>query len=73
MDQDERNALNKEQLLYTMLCALVKKNDGEIRIKENEMDEVTKHDMMAMYYDKANKEVILSMHFLNTSIEDEVF
>ena len=56
-----------------MLCALVKKSDGEIRIKEDEMDEVTKHDMMAMYYDKPNKEVILSMHFLNTLMEDEVF
>ena len=73
MIQDERNALSREQLLYTMLCALVKKNDGEIKIKENEMDEVTKHDMMAMYYDKSNKEIILSMHFLNTSMEDEVF
>ena len=73
MTQDERNALSREQLIYTMLCALVKKNDGEIKIKENEMDEVTKHDMMAMYYDKINKEIILSMHFLNTSMEDEVF
>ena len=73
MTQDERNALSREQLIYTMLCALVKKNDGEIRIKENEMDEVTKYDMMAMYYDKPNKEVILSMHFLNTFMEDEVF
>jgi len=73
MTQDERNALSREQLIYTMLCALVKKNDGEIKIKENEMDEVTKHDMMAMYYDKPNKEIILSMHFLNTSMEDEVF
>ena len=43
------------------------------KIKENEMDEVTKHDMMAMYYDRPNKEIILSMHFLNTSMEDEVF
>ena len=73
MTQDERNALSREQLIYTMLCALVKKNDGEIKIKENEMDEVTKYDMMAMYYDKLNKEIILSMHFLNTSMEDEVF
>ena len=73
MTQDERNALSREQLIYTMLCALVKKNDGEIKIKENEMDEVTKYDMMAMYHDKSNKEVILSMHFLNTFMEDEVF
>jgi len=73
MTQDERNALSREQLLYTMLCALVKKNDGEIKIKENEMDEVTKYDMMVMHYDKPNKELILSMHFLNTSMEDEVF
>ena len=73
MTEDERNALSREQLIYTMLCALVKKNDGEIRIKEDEMDAVTKHDMMAMYYDKPNKELILSMHFLNTSMEDEVF
>ena len=73
MTQDERNALSREQLLYTMLCALVKKNDGEIKIKEEEMDEVTKYDMMAMYYDKSNKEIILSMHFLNTFMEDEVF
>jgi len=73
MDQDERNALNKEQLLYTMLCALVKSNDGEIRISEKQMDTVTKHDMLAVYHDKKNGEVILSMNLLSNSWQDEIF
>ena len=71
------NALELWNRLFFILSMtgqnLLSDKTRKIRIKENEMDEVTKHDMMAMYYDKPNKEVILSMHFLNTLMENEVF
>ena len=65
MDSEERGLLDDKQMLFTLLTAFVKKNGGEIRISEDEMDSVTTRDMMIMYYDKTSKEIILSMKLLN--------
>ena len=73
MDSDKRSALNDKEMLFTLLTALVKKFDGEIRISEDEMDAVTKKDMMMMYYDKNAKEIILSMHILDNPISNVWF
>ena len=73
MKKEERSALSDENMLFTLLTAIVKKSDGEIRITEDEMDSVTKKDMMMMYYDKNNKEIILSMHLLTTNLDNQVF
>tara|TARA_R110000824_G_scaffold271657_1_gene460143 strand:+ start:226 stop:447 length:222 start_codon:yes stop_codon:yes gene_type:complete len=72
MSSEGRSALDDKQMLFTLLTALVKKNDGEIRISESEMDSVSKKDMMMMYYDKENKEIILSMHLLS-GMDDNKF
>jgi 5,10-methenyltetrahydromethanopterin hydrogenase len=71
MDSDERTGLNNRDMLFTLLTALVKKNDGEIRISEDEMDAVTKKDMMMMYYDKGAKEIILSLSLLTGPTEGD--
>lgn len=73
MNSDERSTLSDSNMLFTLLTALVKKADGEIRISEDEMDAVTKKDMMMMYYDKGAKEIILSMHILSNPVEDEFY
>jgi hypothetical protein len=73
MDGEERTALNDKEMLFTLLTAIVKKENGEIRISEEEMDSVVKTDMVMMYYDKANKEIILSLHLLNGPADDQVF
>ena len=70
MDIKERGSLSDEQMLFTILTALVKKADGEIRITEEELDSVTKSDMMLMYYDKKKKEIILAMHMLSGPSEE---
>jgi len=70
MDQKERSALKDEQMLFTLLTALVKRSGGEIRISEDEMDSVVKRDMVMLYYDKNNKELILSTHFLENPSTD---
>ena len=61
MNSERRGLLDDKQMLFTLLTALVKKNGGEIKISEDEMDSVTTQDMMMMYYDKNSKEIILSM------------
>ena len=73
MNSNKRSALNDKEMLFTLLTAIVKKSDGEIRISENEMDAVTKKDMMMMYYDKGAKEIILSLYFLSGPADDLVF
>jgi hypothetical protein len=73
MDSGDRSALNDKEMLFALLTAIVKKNNGEIIISEDEMDAVTKKDMMMMYYDKSAKEIILSMHILNNPISNDWF
>ena len=63
MDTKSRSALNDKDMLFTLLTAIIKKY-GEIVISEDEMDKVTKDDMVMMYYDKTNKNIILSLHLL---------
>jgi len=64
MSDEERGGLDDKEMLFTLVTALVKRTDGEIRISEDEMDSVTKQDMVMMYYDKGNQEIILTTHFL---------
>jgi len=71
MDEISRSALNDKQMLFTLLTALVKREGGEIKISEKEMDSVIKQDMMMMYYDKKNKEIILSIKLIGANIPGE--
>ena len=73
MDEKKRSALNDKEMLFTLLTAIVKKSNGEIRISEKEMDSVVKTDMVMMYYDKVNKEIILSLHLLSGPADDQIF
>mgnify|MGYP003129848216 FL=1 len=68
-EKDERGALSNEQMLFTMMTALVKREGGEIKISEAEMDGVTGKDMVMMYYDRTNKEIILTNHFLEAPFD----
>ena len=71
MNRDKRSALNDKEMLFALLTAIVKKNNGEIIISEDEMDAVTKKDMMMMYYDKGAKEIILSLSLLTNPADDD--
>lgn len=74
MDSNERSALSNREMLFTLLTAIVKSSDiGEIRISEDEIDAVTKKDLMMMYYDKDAKEIILSLHLLSGPADGIVF
>ena len=55
MSDEERGGLNDKEMLFTLVTALVKRTDGEIRISEDEMDSVTKQDMVMMYLIKVTK------------------
>tara|TARA_B100000886_G_scaffold25201_1_gene16103 strand:- start:9103 stop:9345 length:243 start_codon:yes stop_codon:yes gene_type:complete len=46
------------EYLFTILAALVKKNDGIIRLTEDEIEAVTKKDLIGMYYEPENKAVV---------------
>ena len=70
MDRESRSALSNKDMLFTLLTAIIKKH-GQIIISEDEMSQVVKDDMVMMYYDKANKKIILSMHMLTGP--DEIF
>ncbi len=73
MKEEDRASLNDTDMLFTLLTAIVKKSGREIRITEEEMDAVKKSDMMLMYYDKTNKEIILSLQLLKGPADEEVF
>jgi len=73
MDSQKRSSLEDKDMLFTLLTAILKKNGGEIRISEDEMDSVTKRDMVMMYYDKGQKEIILSMNLLSGPADEQIF
>ncbi len=52
--------LHDPKYLTTLVTALVKKFDGEIRISQAEMESVKLSDLVSMYYDTATNEIILT-------------
>ena len=73
MDEKYRKGLSNENMLLTLVTAILKKNEGEIRISESEMDAVTKKDMVMMYWDKNNSEIILSLSLISPIAGEEEF
>ena len=45
--------------LFSVLAMLVKKNDGKITITEKEMRDVSKGDLIGMYYEPDTGDLIL--------------
>ena len=51
--------LQDPEYLFGILTMLVKKNDGKIVITEEEMKNVSKGDLIGMYYEPKTKNLIL--------------
>mgnify|MGYP003128270107 FL=1 len=45
--------------LFSVLAMLVKKNDGKITITEKEMKDISKGDLIGMYYEPETGDLIL--------------
>ena len=69
--------LNNSAVLVTILTSLIKKSGGEVRIKDEELMSVSEFDMMGLYYDKEEGEMILKVmsaysNFGNDPDDDEM-
>ena len=51
--------LDDPEYLFSILTALVKKNDGKITITEQELKTVSKGDLIGMYYEPQTGNLIL--------------
>ena len=51
--------LQDPDYLFSLLTVLVKKNGGKIKISEEEMNNVSKGDLIGMYYEPNTKCLIL--------------
>tara|TARA_R110000824_G_scaffold352993_1_gene540137 strand:+ start:135 stop:377 length:243 start_codon:yes stop_codon:yes gene_type:complete len=51
--------LNDPEYLFSILTALVKKNGGRVELTEQEMQNVSKGDLMGMYYEPKTGTLIL--------------
>ena len=51
--------LQDPDYLFSLLTILVKKNGGKITITEEEMNNVSKGDLIGMYYEPNTKSLIL--------------
>ena len=51
--------LNDPDYLFSILTALVKKNGGKITLSKGEMDDVSKGDLIGMYYEPKTGNLIL--------------
>ena len=61
-----KSFLSDPKYLTTLVTALVKKADGEIRISQAEMGDVTLSDLISMYYDVRTNEVVLTAVDIST-------
>jgi hypothetical protein len=53
--------LDDSQWLFTVLTALVKKNGGELKITEETILEVSKKDVVGLFWDKRDSSIILKL------------
>jgi len=51
--------LNDPEYLFSILTALVKKNGGKITISKEDMAQVSKGDLIGMYYEPKTDNLIL--------------
>ena len=51
--------LNDPEYLFSIITALVKKNGGKITLSKEEMDDVSKGDLIGMYYEPKTGNLIL--------------
>tara|TARA_R100000008_G_scaffold11270_1_gene5655 strand:- start:1856 stop:2101 length:246 start_codon:yes stop_codon:yes gene_type:complete len=51
--------LNDPEYLFSILTALVKRSDGKLTITEEELTNVTKGDLIGMYYEPKTGNLIL--------------
>jgi hypothetical protein len=51
--------LSDPEYLFTLLVTLVKKNNGLLRISEEDLKNVTKGDLIGMYYEPKTGDVVL--------------
>jgi S-adenosylhomocysteine hydrolase len=57
--KDMSKYLQDPEYLFSILTALVKKNGGKITLSKEEMDNVSKGDLIGMYYEPKTGSLIL--------------
>ena len=57
----KKKLLEDSEWLFTMLTALVKKQGGELRIKDEELESVSKKDIVGLFYDKKDNCTVLKL------------
>jgi len=53
--------LDDPEYLFALLTAIVKREGGELTISEEEIEQVTKNDLMGMYWKPKRNELILKI------------
>jgi|TARA_Y100000310_G_scaffold229057_1_gene231413 hypothetical protein len=51
--------LNDPEYLFSILTAIVKKNGGKITLSEDELKNISKGDLIGMYYEPKTGQIIL--------------
>ena len=51
--------LNDSEYLFSILTALVKRNDGKIKITEEELKEVSRGDLIGLYFEPSTNAIVL--------------
>ena len=66
-----KSFLSDPKYLTTLVTALIKKFDGEIRISQAEMEDVHISDLITMYYDVTTNEIILTSLAMDELVDGE--
>tara|TARA_Y100000310_G_scaffold211849_1_gene212578 strand:- start:155 stop:388 length:234 start_codon:yes stop_codon:yes gene_type:complete len=54
-----KKTLKSDEYVLALLTACIKKNGGEIKLTEEEIIDVTKTDLVGMFYDTKTEQLVL--------------
>ena len=69
---NNNSLLDNKNTLFVLLTSLVKRDGGNIRISEEEIESVSKSDIVRLFYDKDASEIVLSLHDFGENENDNV-
>ena len=67
LQEDKSSILNSREHLFTILTAIIKKNGGELRLSDTEIESVTKGDLVSLSYNPNTYELILTVNHADNS------
>jgi len=70
MSNDDEKNLSNYDYVFALLIALVKREGGEIRLSQREIEAAETKDVVSLLYDPGSNEILLRTNMLSKAPDD---